>query len=191
MGPEGPLLQILDRMGCGGIVVSTNGKVIASNVMARVILSGNLTTVSDELGWLESAGRDLIKQLMRQGKTRVSLESDNWILIDRADQRPLIMNAMAAGHAWESDGHSMLVLIDLEAGIKPNQAALEKIFRLSPAEAKLATIIAGGATTNEAAQMLSVSLATVRSQLAAIFAKTRTRRQAELVTLVSRLSALP
>jgi DNA-binding CsgD family transcriptional regulator len=186
-----PLLQILDRMGCGGLVVATDGSVIASNDMARLILRGNVSFDDDELGELESAGRDLIKQLLRQGRTRISLDQGNWILIEREDQRPLIMNAMAANSTPGPDTPSMLVLIDLDAGLKPNQPALEKIFGLTPAEARLATLIAGGATTSEAAQMLSVSLATVRSQLAATFAKTRTRRQAELVTLVSRLSALP
>lgn len=190
MTSDAPLLQILERMGCGGLVVSSDGKVIASNDMARQILNASFFAEGDELKDLDTVGRDLIKQLLRHGRIRVDIDQEHWILIDRTDQRPLIMNAMATPAA-EAEGHSMLVLIDLETSVKPNQPALEKIFGLTPAEAKLATLIAGGATTSEAARILDVSLATVRSQLAAAFAKTRTRRQAELVTLVTRLSALP
>ncbi len=54
----------------------------------------------------------------------------------------------------------------------------------------MAALLASGATVSEAASAHNVSVATIRTQLAAIFAKTRTNRQAELVMLISRLSAL-
>lgn len=60
----------------------------------------------------------------------------------------------------------------------------------SRSRARLAVVLARGATVTEAAAAHKVSVATVRTQLAAIFSKTQTSRQAELVMLVLRLSAL-
>jgi DNA-binding CsgD family transcriptional regulator len=51
--------------------------------------------------------------------------------------------------------------------------------------------LGGGAALAEAAEKLGVSVATVRTQLRSIFDKTHTHRQAELVILIARLSALP
>jgi DNA-binding CsgD family transcriptional regulator len=65
------------------------------------------------------------------------------------------------------------------------------VFHLTPAEAKLAIAISRGKTLDEVAQDGGTSVATVRKQLGTVFAKTNTHRQAELVTLVARLSILP
>ncbi|WP_336488127.1 helix-turn-helix transcriptional regulator [Methylobacterium nigriterrae] len=186
-----PLLQILDRMGCGGLLLATSGQVLAANDGARRIV-GEMFRLSDErLGSVEAFGRELIKDLLSQGKTRIQLNCENWILIEREDRRPLIMNAVPVPALSEDGPHTVLMLIDLDATPLPRQAALERIFGLTPAEARLAVLLAGGATTAEAARMQGVSIATVRTQLGAIFAKTRTNRQADLVMLVTRLSALP
>jgi DNA-binding CsgD family transcriptional regulator len=58
---------------------------------------------------------------------------------------------------------------------------------IPPTEARLAVFIAGGDSTEQAADKLGVSRSTVRSQLKAISAKTDTHRQGELVALLTRL----
>jgi DNA-binding CsgD family transcriptional regulator len=54
------------------------------------------------------------------------------------------------------------------------------------AEAKLAAKLALGSGIESAAASLGVSRETARTQLKAVFAKTNTRRQAELAALVAR-----
>jgi DNA-binding CsgD family transcriptional regulator len=68
----------------------------------------------------------------------------------------------------------------------PPAGLLSGAFGLTPAEARLATIIAGGRNPELAAEELQISRATARNRLKAIFAKTATRRQSELVALLSR-----
>jgi DNA-binding CsgD family transcriptional regulator len=58
---------------------------------------------------------------------------------------------------------------------------------LTKREARLASIIAEGLNPEGAAEELAISKATARNQLRAIFAKTGTHRQGELVALLSRL----
>lgn len=186
-----PLLRVFDRMGCGGIILSTTGQVLATNSAARLILQQMFELDEAAVAALNGSGREIVKQLLCHGRTRVCLESENWILIERSGQRPLIMNCVPVPVLTEDGPHSVLFLIDLDATPLPGTSCLEQIFGLTPAEARLTLLLVGGKTLVEIAQKLHVSIATVRTQLKAVFEKTRTHRQAELVVLVSRLAALP
>lgn len=185
------LLQMLSRTGCGGLIVSTRGHVLAANAEARCILAEIFEITGDRLDLQESSGRDVIKRLLAKARTRIQLDGENWMLTTRASQRPLIMSTLPVPVLGEPEPHTVLILIDLDRAPVPNTVALEQIFGLTATEARLAAALAGGITVAEAAIAHKVSVATVRTQLAAIFAKTHTKRQAELVMLVSRLSALP
>lgn len=57
-------------------------------------------------------------------------------------------------------------------------------YSLSPAEAKLAVILAEGESVEDAAEKLGISVHTARTQLKSIFAKTDVRRQSELVSML-------
>jgi DNA-binding CsgD family transcriptional regulator len=59
---------------------------------------------------------------------------------------------------------------------------------LRPAEAKLAALIASGISLEAAAERLGVARDTARNQLKAVFTKTDTHRQAELVALLARVA---
>ena len=185
-----PLLQVFGRMGCGGLILSTRGHVLAANAEARRILREAFDLADEDLDLLDGGGRDVIKRLLARARTRIQLDGENWMLTTRASRRPLIMSTIPVPVLGEEEPHTVLILIDLDRTPHPHTTALERIFGLTTAEARLAAVLAGGATVAEAAALHKVSVATVRTQLAAIFAKTHTSRQAELVMLVSRLSAL-
>jgi len=63
---------------------------------------------------------------------------------------------------------------------------IRTLFSLTPAESRLASELARGNTISAAAAASGITLNTARDRLKSIFAKTRTRRQAELVSLISR-----
>jgi DNA-binding CsgD family transcriptional regulator len=63
---------------------------------------------------------------------------------------------------------------------------LQKMFSLTTAESRLVRLLLRGDNLKRAAAQLEVSTETVRSQLKSVFAKTNTRRQAELILLLSR-----
>jgi DNA-binding CsgD family transcriptional regulator len=64
---------------------------------------------------------------------------------------------------------------------------LSSAFGLSPAEARLASFLADGASLDEAAHQFGISRETIRNQLKSVFAKTDTHRQSELVALLGRI----
>ena len=67
--------------------------------------------------------------------------------------------------------------------------ALAELYGLTAAERKVLELVAEGATPQDAADRLSVSLATVKTHLQHVFAKTNTGRQVDLVRLVVQATA--
>ncbi|MBL0206781.1 MAG: helix-turn-helix transcriptional regulator [Propionivibrio sp.] len=70
------------------------------------------------------------------------------------------------------------------------EAFLAEVFELTPREAALAAHLAYGRDLDAAAAAMGIGLGTVRNHLKAIFAKTVTRRQGELVSLLLRVARL-
>jgi DNA-binding CsgD family transcriptional regulator len=61
---------------------------------------------------------------------------------------------------------------------------LQATFGLTEAEARLAALLAAGTELRAAATQLGITYGTARTRLAAIFQKTETRRQGELIKLL-------
>ena len=66
----------------------------------------------------------------------------------------------------------------------PDQDQLQLIFALSPAQARLASLLFGGERVKQAAARLGITEGSARQYLKAIFAKTGARRQADLVRVI-------
>lgn len=112
------------------------------------------------------------------------------IVIRRSKKGPLIARTLPVPCAARSPflgARALLVLTPIDTTIDLDPAVLKTLFALTPAEARLATIFASGLDLTLVAEALGVSIVTVRNQLRAIFAKTDTHRQSELIALLSRL----
>ncbi|MDX2167923.1 MAG: helix-turn-helix transcriptional regulator [Deltaproteobacteria bacterium] len=109
--------------------------------------------------------------------------------LERPSQRRALLAQVAAlgGPArteWHPDAAAAVFLTDPEAGAAASDQVLRARFGLTPAQARLATLLAAGASLDEAGTTLGVTIHTVRAHLKQVFAKTGTRRQAALVRLV-------
>ncbi len=82
------------------------------------------------------------------------------------------------------DVHSALLLHDYRRTLPISTDLLSQMYRLTPMEAQVAAAIGNGMDVGEIAKSNNTTNHTVRSQLKAIFHKTGTRRQAELVRLL-------
>jgi DNA-binding CsgD family transcriptional regulator len=72
-----------------------------------------------------------------------------------------------------------------KTALVPSPAVLTGLFDLTPAEAKFAAALASGLSVREAARAVGITESSARTYLTRIFAKTGTRRQAELVSLLA------
>jgi DNA-binding CsgD family transcriptional regulator len=186
-----PLLEVFDRMAIGGVLLSATGQVLAINESAQRTLQDHFNISDPGNQILDETRREFVGYLLRRCSGRVQRDCGDWIVIDRENKCPLILNAVALPVLGDDGPQSVLMLLDPETVPEGNSFALQRIFRLSPAEARLAMSLAGGSTVTEAAEAHGVGVATARAQLKAIFQKTGVRRQVELVMLISRLCALP
>lgn len=84
------------------------------------------------------------------------------------------------------DGFSLLRLAEARVAAPPDAALVAQAFGLTPAEARVAALLATGADVAAIAPALGLSPATVRSHLKAAMGKTECRTQARLALLVSR-----
>jgi DNA-binding CsgD family transcriptional regulator len=112
------------------------------------------------------------------------------VVITRRDKALVILRVLPVPRAARSPflgARALLTLTAVEPRPGPPVALLASAFSLTPAEARLASIIAEGLNPESAAEHFRISKATAPNQLKAIFAKTATRRQSELVSLLSRL----
>jgi DNA-binding CsgD family transcriptional regulator len=90
-----------------------------------------------------------------------------------------------------SDGMSTVILLDLDAHPEPTPRTLQRLFGFTAAETQLAIELARGRNLLDVARSRRLSRTTIRSHLAALFVKTQTRRQVELVALLGRVAVLP
>ncbi len=115
------------------------------------------------------------------------------IVVRREADRPLVIRVLPVGGAAGSPflgARALLVFTDLGRKPGPDPGVVARVFDLTRAEARLAALVATGTGPGAAAKKLGVSRETVRAQLKAVFAKTETHRQSELVALLLRLASL-
>jgi DNA-binding CsgD family transcriptional regulator len=176
------VLDMLDRIGCGYLILNHQGSVIGWNAVAQTKLEGIVEPLDDED--LAIAFRRLVAKL----PARFPPGSLSWVVNPCRGDRPMILHE--ALHSTPN-ATSIVVLLDRDARLEPSPQTLQRMFGLTCAETQLALRMSRGDSPLEIARSRRLSRTTIRSQLASLFAKTETNRQAELVALLCRVAVLP
>jgi DNA-binding CsgD family transcriptional regulator len=116
---------------------------------------------------------------------------DPVVLPRRGGLRPLVAHVVPVVGRARDILHlvsAIVTLTDLEASASPLNGVLEKAFKLTAAEARLSAQLMTGKSLPEISQVDGVVYETLRARLKSVFDKTGTRRQAELVALLAKLS---
>ena len=111
------------------------------------------------------------------------------IVVRRAGRAPVVIRILPVDGPARNPflgARALLVLTEIGSRPKPDESSLMLCFGLSPAEARVAALVATGVDLEAASVRLGIARETARNQLKSVFAKTGTRRQAELVALLSR-----
>ncbi len=93
----------------------------------------------------------------------------------------------AAVAGFGSAASAVLTFVDPYAARPLDASLVAQAFDLTPAESRVGIQLAQGQTIEKIATNNGVSMATVRTQLKSLFAKTGTNRQADLVRLITTL----
>jgi DNA-binding CsgD family transcriptional regulator len=179
----------LNAMRLPAIALDQHGFVADVNAAAEAVFDNDVKIRDRRLFVRDPAARALVKEVIDQLRTSPPLNpsATDPIIVQRRDKMPVIVRIWPFDWAARLPMQEVRALLTLNAlGPKPGPPAaiLAKTFRLTPAEAKLACVIARGASPEIAAGELKISRETARNQLKSVFAKTDTHRQSELVALL-------
>jgi DNA-binding CsgD family transcriptional regulator len=182
-------LSALERVSSAAVVIDATGRATQMNLPAQNLLGGDFNLVRGRPAAHDLASNRRLQQLVSSVLHTAPGGAQAYapIVVDRDEAPWLLVEAMpvtAFGSDLFSSGRAILLLTDLRSPLRPEATQFCAAFGLTVAEAKLAAKLASGVGIDAAASSLGVSRETARSQLK--FAKTNTRRQAELAGLLAR-----
>jgi DNA-binding CsgD family transcriptional regulator len=184
-------LAALERVSSAAVVIDATGRATQMNLPAQNLLGADFNLVRGRPAAHDPASNRRLQQLVSSVLHTAPGGAQAYapIVVDRDEAPWLLVEAMpvtAFGSDLFSSGRAILLLTDLRSPLRPEATQFCAAFGLTVAEAKLAAKLASGVGIDAAASSLEVSRETARSQLKAVFAKTNTRRQAELAGLLGR-----
>lgn len=114
------------------------------------------------------------------------------IMVTRPGKRSLLVEILPTARACPEVGSlvvALVVITDLEQQTSVSEGLLRNAFGLTSAEARLAKSLGEGNDLQAASGLLGIASGTARTQLKAVFAKTQTRRQSELISFLYRIQS--
>jgi DNA-binding CsgD family transcriptional regulator len=187
-------LRAFELSGSAVALIDRCGHVMRVNeVGERVLRSPDLRIVSGKIvSWDRNAtaALDAALHALICRKNGPSLHAP--VILPRQQGRPILAYPSRLSGVAEdcfAPCQAVIVLIDLEAKLGLIESDLMKAFNLTPAEARLAGRILRGEAIDAASKTLGITPGTGRNRLKAIFQKTGTGRQSELIALLARLAS--
>ena len=174
---------MLDRIGLGYVVLDDRNNVIGWNAIAKAVLNIDREP-KDVVSKISSA----LKQLLTEARCQLSPGTLTWIVIPYVSETAVGIREECH---FPAANQSVVFLLARDQMRKPNGLRLQKVFGLTGAETEVALSIAAGHTLFEIARSRKLSRTTVRSHLASIFSKTDTKRQSELIALLTSMAVMP
>ena len=196
--------RLLDAIAVPALVVNAGGELHSANNLAKTLLERSNIIKLDGPGRVRlSVGfaapqLNVVLQQIRSARTaqshEIQVRSSEGVMIAILSIYPIVETlAGASDLVWlfAPERVALMLVREIANVPVPAEDLLRRNFRLTPAEARLSTCIAGGQSLESAADALRISKATARTQLKAAMGKTNTHRQTELAVLVLRLSLGP
>jgi DNA-binding CsgD family transcriptional regulator/PAS domain-containing protein len=185
------LERALDAFDRAAVGLSGNGDILFCNQTACQLFDDAdvLSVKENRLIATVPAQDTRLQYLLRQcTKSGTGFSESGAVLIERRSGKPalrLTLMPFASNLLGHVPGLAVLVFMD-DPARKPQSRAtiLRKLFRLSPVEARLSDLLAGGVELTAAAEQLQMSTQTARFHLKSIFRKTGLNRQVDLARLV-------
>ena len=182
--------SIMDRVSYGIWLLNGDGGVIRANTAAQGLLSdakGGLRQHGKFLGASWRADQAGLQAAIHRGVVGIAARRSDFLLHDGCGQawaactvHPLRENTLD-GWLPEVQATCLLLVHPLGVHAPSPKDMLRQIFGLTPAESALAEVLLQHGSLSGCANDLGKSHETLRTQLKALFAKTETHHQADLI----------
>ena len=191
--------NVIDCSSRAVFLINCEGRITFANRAASRLVArrDGLTVQRGELRAARAADttrlRALVADAIKTSK-REGVGAGGVLAIGRSPDR-LPLNVLVSPSSQErelfqnSERTSAIVFVsDPEQVDTPDEGTLQELFGLTPAEAKLARLVAQGVSLTDAATRLGLRRETIRSRVKSIFGKTKTHRQSELVSVLLKMT---
>ncbi len=185
-------LNVLDRLSRPALALGRAGAVIDVNAAAADLFDEDFRVRSGALVVRDERAAAEIQRACEQARLPFPMISPKPepILVRREGRLPLILRSLpldGPAGSFVLGARLLVTITDPRVGSAPQAELLRSLFGMTRAEARLAIHLAAGSSLHQAAERSGITIETVRGQLKAVFSKTGTRRQAELVALLGQL----
>jgi DNA-binding CsgD family transcriptional regulator len=189
------MLSALDMLPLGIVVLNRNARILFANTYASGLLSAStdLTVVDGILRARSTSHKRALSEALNSLAHNAALAPIGFS-IARTNQRPLSVVLAQLPHRAKTlptPGRSRIVvfLSDPDFGHRPNAALIHDLFQFTPVESAIAMLMMESLDTGAIASQLAITRNTLRDHLKAMFSKTHTRNQSELLHTLLRCPA--
>ena len=190
------MLSAFDWLGYGAVLVGRDGHVIDLNSEARRHIGSSLQVVRGQLAARDRQAKGRLQEHladMADGHAKRDA-APSAVVLPRPSGRPvvaLVVSTPTGLREGMPELGGIVLLLDPNVQRVPAASLLQQAFGFTPAEIRLASGLIRDHDLRAIAERHKVSVGTLRVQLKSIFAKTNTKRQAQLLTLLAQVSLRP
>jgi DNA-binding CsgD family transcriptional regulator len=186
-------VEALERMGRSAFTIDATGLIVTANSLAEKSTGGDLIMWRGRLCAADPQSDRRLQTLMARAVSPQppGTAPPQPVFVARRAGRPYMVEAFPAkGLIGDVFGRisALVVVTELDTRAKPPDATIRDAFGLTPAEGRLASILAGGEDLRTAADSLGITYETARAHLKAIFGKMQVSRQSELAAVLARMT---
>ncbi len=176
--------QALEQMAAAILLLDATGRILFANRKAESLLrqGANPTVINGRLCSWDVHQNHAVKQALFQARKGIgsTLRFDNAAPIGVR----VATFAPVPGEKAESlmaPVRIMVIMTELNQDVRDDLVAFAALYKLTPAETRVLKHLLQLQSTHEIAESLQVCMSTLRTQMKALFAKTHTKNQRELI----------
>ncbi|QRM56411.1 LuxR C-terminal-related transcriptional regulator [Sinorhizobium sp. BG8] len=186
-------IEALQISGLPSAILRSDGRVIGANKLLEEMKPQIVTAAYGRVGFHHVPANTLLSNILEQHRIYGSLASRSFPLPQLDDQPPAVVHIVAVeGNARDifTNAAVFLIVTPIDRQRVPSAETIQGLFDLTPAEAKVARVLATGHDVTSVALQLSVSTETVRSHVKAILSKSGMPRQADFLAAVASIRSI-
>ncbi len=180
--------SILNHLPIGIIATKENGEIIYMNQTASSILAARDGLVVHQGVQIKanftSDTNDLLA-ILKEASQYVDEEQIHAVSVERPSHKPPL-KLIISGFNYEGNGESqaLIFISDPEHDAFPKPEILQKLYGLTPSEARLTSELVRGEPLDDIAKTMEITISSARTYLKRVMSKLNVSRQVELVKLI-------
>lgn len=197
-GKAADIANVLDRLGTAAFLLDSVGRIVHANAAAyRLLAEGEiLCATAGRLMATESQSGTYIGERFAAVADNATLDTTSSAIsfVGRSGERHVahVLALTSGARTQTGRGYGAVAAVFIR-GSSPDTAvspaAIAQTYRLTPTELRVLLAIVEVGNTPDAAQLLGIAVSTVKTHLGRVYAKTGTRRQADLIKLAAAFSS--